>query len=172
MKQHLLPLLLLASLAGCSNAVETRVSSSGQAGVSPASFSYDMEQPKTVELQAAYYQVVTGLAAKGFGKAKPGALNLQVSLSSRPAQLTLATGSGTLSPAKKKKALQSCQDKEYRLLIILTQIADGSEIYRGSAAEYHCNMPMADAVPTLVNAALVDVGQPRGSYAVMRKAKD
>lgn len=172
MKQHLLPLLLLASLAGCSNVVETRISSSGQAGVSPASFSYDTELPKTAELQAAYDQVATGLAAKGLGKAETGALNLQVSLSSRPAQLALATGSGTLSPAKNKKALQSCQDKEYRLLVILTQITDGSEIYRGSAAEYHCNMPMADALPTLVNAALADVGQPRGSYAVMRKAKD
>lgn len=172
MKQLLLPLLFIASLAACSDMVETRISSAGQAGASSANFSYDAEQPKTPELRSAYDQVLAGLDIRGYKKVEAGALNLQVSLSSRPAQLAVATGGVTLSSAKKKKAFQSCQDQEYRLLVILTQIADGTEIYRGSAAEHHCKMPIVDVLPVLVNAALADVGQPRGSYSVMRKAKD
>jgi hypothetical protein len=131
-----------------------------------------MEMPKTAELLSAYAQVVAGLETRGYSKVESGAQKLEVSLSSRPAQLSLATGSETLSPAKKERPSQGCQNSEYRLLVILTQIADGSEIYRGSAAEHHCKIPIADALPTLVSAALADIGQPRGSYAVMRKVKD
>jgi hypothetical protein len=51
-------------------------------------------------------------------------------------------------------------------------VGDGSEIYRGRAAEYHCRVAVADALPTLVNAALTDFGKPRGNYVVARKGRE
>ena len=173
MKQHILPLLLIASLAGCSNMVETRVTSSGQSNLTPKSLLYNAAvQP--AELTTAYNMVAEALGQKGFAVADNGVVHLQVTLSSRPAQLAIGTGptANNLSPAKQKKALQSCADKEYRLAVILTQIADGTEIYRGSAAEYHCNLTLTEATQPLVAAALADLGNPRGAYIIKRNSKD
>ena len=173
MKQHILPLLLIASLAGCSNTVETRITSSGQSNLTPTSLLFDaVAQP--AELTAAYKMVAEALGKKGFAVAENGAVHLQVTLSSRPAQLAIGTGptANNLSPAKQKKALQSCADKEYRLVVILTQIADGTEIYRGSAAEYHCNLTLAETTQPLVTAALADLGNPRGAHITKRDSKD
>lgn len=86
--------------------------------------------------------------------------------------LGTAAGPGSLSPAKRKKPLQSCEDREYRVGVTLTRVADGALAYQGSAAEHHCNMPLAEALPGLVDAALADFGNPRGAYSVMREGRD
>jgi hypothetical protein len=89
---------------------------------------------------------------------------------SRDAALAVGSVSGpqSLSPAKRRKPFQSCADKEFRVGITLTRIADGTELYRSRVAEYHCNLPLADALPDLVDAALADLGQPRGRYSTLR----
>jgi len=51
-------------------------------------------------------------------------------------------------------------------------VIDGSEIYRGRAAEYHCKVEMADALPKLVEAALADFGTPRGNYVLTRNGRE
>lgn len=124
------------------------------------------------ELRSAYTLVVKNMAQKGFAIAKQARLHAEITLDARDAALALASSAGNLSAPKRRKALQSCNDREYRIGVTLTRVADGAEIYRGRAAEYHCKMTIVEALPTLVDAALADLGQPRGSYAVMRKAKD
>lgn len=173
MKQPILPLLLIASLAGCSNMVETRVTSSGQSNLISTSLLFDAVN-KPPELKTAYQLVAETLEKKGFSDAENGAVHLQVTLSSRPAQLAVGTGPAVVSllPAKHKKALQSCADKEYRLVTILTRIADGVELYRASAAEYHCRLTLSEATQPLVAAALADLGEPRGAYTKKRNSKD
>jgi hypothetical protein len=126
------------------------------------------------ELRNAYKMVAASMASKGFSLAKEAPLHLEITLDARPAALSLGgkDGAGSLSPAKPKKPLQSCEDREYRLGVTLTKVGDGSEIYRGRAAEYHCKAEMADALPTLVSAALTDFGKPRGNYVVTRKGRE
>lgn len=99
---------------------------------------------------------------------------MQVTVDSRDAALSVggAAGLTDLAAAKKQKPLQSCKDKEYRFGVTLTRVADGAEIYRGRAAEYHCKMTLVEALPKLVDAALADVGAPRGAYTLSRKGVD
>lgn len=126
------------------------------------------------ELRSAYAMVSENLAKKGFGVAEEAPLHLEITVDQRDASLALGSnnGSESLSAAKRKKPLQSCHDTEYRLGVTLTRIADGEEIYRGRVAEYHCRMSLAEAMPVLVDAALADLGKPRGSYAVLRNAQE
>lgn len=112
------------------------------------------------------------MAQKGFELAKEAKLHAEITLDARDASLALGSGTEKLSVPKRRKPLQRCNDREYRFGITLTRVTDGMEIYRGRAAEYHCKMTIAEALPTLVDAALADLGQPRGSYALVRKAKD
>ncbi len=126
------------------------------------------------ELRTAYRLVAAGLTQKGFTLAKEAPLHLEITLDSRPASLSLGNrdGADSVSPAKRQRMLQSCQDSEYRIGLTLTRVADAAEIYKSRAAEYHCKMPVAEALPTLVKAALADFGSPRGTYAIMRKGRE
>ncbi len=173
--KHWLVLIGAAALgAGCSSNVETRVTSSG--AQSPASGPYIISTvaETSPELRSAYRLVAAAMSQKGFALAKDATLHLEITLDSRSAGLALGSkdGGSSLSPAKKKRPLQSCEDREYRLGVTLTRVGDGSEIYRGRAAEYHCKIAVAEALPTLVNAALADFGNPRGSYATWRKGRE
>ncbi|MGB5076799.1 MAG: hypothetical protein WBO17_04905 [Sphingorhabdus sp.] len=174
MKRPILPLLFFAALSGCSNSIETRVDSAGQSSSTPFNLSYDFSASRPAEMEAAHRAVVEALGAKGYVIAENAVAHLEVTLSSRPARLALGTAehASSLSPAKKKKPLQNCDDKEYRLVVTITKLDGGSVIYRGSAAEYHCHLPLAQAVPLLVSAALSDLGRPRGNYSVSRRGKD
>jgi hypothetical protein len=174
MKQRLTVLLTALLATACSANVETRVSSSGINSPRPDQYMISTFAEASPELRNAYKLAARNMEQKGFALAKSAPLHLEITLDARDAALALGSTDGpeTLSPAKRKKPMQSCEDKEYRLGVTLTQVADGAEVYKSRAAEYHCKMPMADALPVLVNAALADFGKPRGSYVVKRKAKD
>lgn len=167
------PLLLSALLASaCSSGVETRISSSGIASPQPEAYMVSTVSETSPELRSAYTLVAKKMAQKGFAIAKEAKLHAEITLDARDASLALGSGAGNLSAPKRRKPLQSCNDREYRFGITLTRVTDGAELYRGRAAEYHCKMTIAEVLPTLVDAALADLGQPRGSYAVVRKARD
>lgn len=172
MKRFTFPIASLLFISACSSGVETRISSSGVANPTAAPFMISTVTETSGELRAAYALVAKNMAGKGFALAKEAPLHLEITLDARDANLALDSTTGTLSPAKKPKPLQSCVDKEYRLGVTLTRVADGVEIYKGRAAEYHCKMPVKEALPALVGAALADLGRPRGSYAVKRQAQD
>lgn len=171
------PLVMSSALlvSACGAGVETRISSSGTTPTESGKYMVTLpadDAPK--DLSGAYQRVAEKLAAKGFAVSETAALFLEVTLDARDAALALGSAAGpqSLSKAKRKKPLQSCKDMEYRLGVTLTRVADAAEIYKGRAAEYHCRMTVAEALPALVDAALADLGQPRGSYKVMRSAKD
>jgi hypothetical protein len=150
-------------LAACAGPIETRVDSAGMETINPATF---VVSPDTSSLVAnAQAKVAMALAERGYSPGQVGELNLQVTLSDRPAMLALQSGSQTLSPAAGKKR---CTKREYRLGITLTRIADGAQVYRASAAEFHCKLGAEDVLGNLVEAALADLGSPRGAYVIKR----
>jgi len=174
MKQWIVLMGACALVAGCSSKIETRVSSSGVQSPSAGTYMISTVDETSAELRGTYKMVATSMATKGFTIAKEAALHLEITLDARPAALSLGAKDGpdSISPAKKKKPLQSCEDREYRLGLTLTKVSDGSEIYRGRAAEYHCKVEMADALPKLVEAALADFGIPRGNYVLTRNGRE
>lgn len=150
-------------LAACTGPIETRVDSSGLAASQPAIFVVDPDATGLVA--GAQAKVAMALIERGYRAEPAGALNLQVTISDRPASLALQSGARTLSPSVGKKR---CAKREYRLGLTLTRIADGAEIYRSSAAEFHCKLPIEDVLGNLASAALADLGAPRGSYTLKR----
>ena len=156
------PFLFLL-VSACIGPIETRVDSRGTGGAEPVSFSAD---PDILGLAAnAQNLVVQALSAKGYRTAEMADVSLHVTLSDRSADLSLHSGPAILAPTSGKKR---CAKREYRLGVTLTKIADGSLFYQSHAAEFHCKLTVEQVLPVLVDAALKDIGAPRGSYTVKR----
>ncbi len=157
-------------VSACSSGVETRIDSAGLSALNVQSFSGAAAEDAPADLKQAYSLARDALISRGFTPAQDGGLLLQVTLDSRDASVAVGTSAGqaNLSAAKLRKPLQSCADKEFRLGLTMTRIGDGTEIYRSRVAEYHCKMPLTDALPFMVKTALADLGKPRGSYLVRR----
>lgn len=175
MKRNFVLLIVLSLLAsGCGQTIETRVTSIGTPVATPSAFMMSTTDETPAEVRRAYPFVAKRMAAKGYSLTKEAPLHMQVAVDARNAALALGNKDGVsaLSGAKARKFLQICDDREYRVGITLTRVADGAELFRGRAAEYHCKMDLADALPALVNAALADLGGPRGAYVITRKGID
>ena len=170
MQRTLFALGIPILLSACSSGVETRVVSAGITPLAGQTYTIPAAEYVSADLKTAQGLVQSALTSRGYRFADTAPVHLQVTLDSRDAALALGSTSGpqSLSPAKRRKPLQSCADKEFRVGITLTRVADGSELYRSRVAEYHCKMPLTDALPDLVNAALADLGQPRGRYSIYR----
>lgn len=174
MKQWIALIGVIALAAGCSSDIETRVTSSGIQSPPAQAYMISNVAETSEELRIAQKLVAKTMTQHGFVLAKTAPLHMEITLDARRADLFLGgkDGPASLSPAKRKKPLQSCQDREYRLGVTLTNVGDGTEVYRSRVAEYHCKVQMADVLPTLVKAALADFGTPRGSYVLKRKGRE
>lgn len=157
-------------VSACSSGVETRVQTAGVSLPAGQTYMVAAIEYESPDLKIAQGLVESALTSRGFVRADTAPLHLQVTVDSRDASLALGstTGQQSLSPAKLRKPLQNCADKEFRVGITLTRVADGSEIYRSRVSEYHCKLALADALPIMINTALADLGKPRGRYSVLR----
>ncbi len=173
---HLLLVSMLAltmlALTGCTKTVETRVFNAGLGKLETAGFVLiPPEKTASAELLKARSLVVAKLQTLGMTESKDGPLYLEVGVSARPASVALLTPGKILSNASGKKPPRKCPQLEHRLSLALTRIADGVEIYRASAEEFHCKLPLAESLPILVEKALADMGNPRGEYVTRRVLK-
>jgi hypothetical protein len=159
--------IALFLLASCSGPIETRISSTGPGVATPTSILGEKLEAAAPNA-AARDMVAAKLAERGFTLGDAGALQLHVAVSERDAAIAVATEKNEISKAKRRKPLQSCADKEYRLAVALTRISDGALVYRGSAAEYHCKATLAQAMPALADSALTDLAAPKGDHVVTR----
>ena len=156
------PLLFLL-VSACIGPIETRVDSRGLSEAQLVSFAVDPDvMGPAAEAQK---QVGQALLAKGYRAAEIADVSLHVTVSDRPAVLSLHSGPAVLAPSSGKKR---CAKREYRVGVTLTKIADGSQLYQSHAAEFHCKLTVEQVVPALVDAALKDLGSPRGSYITKR----
>jgi hypothetical protein len=157
-------------LSSCARHVETRTESAGISPLNPATFVLvTPEKIVSPDIIRAQEIVTSQLITKGYTISQNGALYLQVGASVRPAALTVSDARKVIAQADKKRSISRCVRNEYRISIILTDIASGREVYRGSAGEFHCKESFAGTLPVLVRAALADLGNPRGTYITKRK---
>lgn len=159
-------------LSACAGPIETRVVSNGEGLREPTSILSEAT-PTSEQTAVARKLVVDRLAVRGYRESENGAIQLHVAFAERDAAIAVSAksdGSATdVAPAKRQKPLQSCADREMRLIVTLTRIVDGTELYRGSAAEYHCKAQSGDVIPALVEASLNDLEAPKGAYRTMRQ---
>jgi hypothetical protein len=165
-------LLLLGTVffvTACSKSVETRVSSAGISNFQASNFQVAIPDPSAApELQLAYRLISEKLAEKGMKVSDDGALQLEVGISARPANIGIKQPGKTLAAPGKIKSSRACMHQEYRLSAVLTRIADGAEQFRGSASETHCKQGLSTILPLLADKAMADLGSPRGEYVLKR----
>lgn len=167
--------LILLSVCACAGPIETRVDSLG-AGVgtdTPRTFQL-AQNPTEVgpDNKAARDLIVQEMANKGYSYDPAGAYYLEITIATMPADLTLKDSNNVLSQAKKKKPFQNCKDVEFRLGVALTRVADGVQMYKSSASEYHCNASFQDSLPALVTAILAYLSAPKGAYVLKRSGRE
>jgi hypothetical protein len=101
------------------------------------------------------------------------AMRLDVTFSTRPAALWIKVGVNPPSAATKTKIKiphpsKTCEPVEYRLGVTFTEMRNGTISYRSSASEYHCKGDPRPIIAALTDAALKDVGNPKGMYVLER----
>jgi hypothetical protein len=164
--------LCVLGLSACAGPIETRILSSGEGSGTPQTILRE-DLPQSAIAAQARQLAAQQLEERGYGQSDAGVLQLHVAFAERDASIAVRTKSSDavrdIAAAKPKKPLQSCKDREMRLSVTLTRIADGAVLYRGSAAEFHCNAGAANVMPSLVDAALRDLDQPKGAYSVKRQ---
>ena len=168
-------LLAIMGLSGCSGPIETRILSAGQ-GID-GGISLVQTPPASPPLNAKAHELALAGLQKHVGlSAGEPSHQLTVTLSERPAALALHAGEKqavrVVAAAKRRKPLQNCDDREFRLTILIMRISDGAVGYRGEASEYHCKASIEESLPHLVDAALADLRSPKGPHSLMRRGRD
>jgi hypothetical protein len=160
------------ALSGCTRSIETRINSAGQSNIEKSGFILaPLDKSASAELISARDLVSAQLAQRGFNPSETGPYYLEVGVSSRPASIAVQEAGKTIADASPKRPSRKCLLKEYRVAVALTRIADGETMYRASSGEFHCKAALANTLEPLVGHALVDFGQPRGSYVITTKAE-
>lgn len=152
--------------AGCAGPIQTRVqTASTQNQTEFASYTFaEVPKQRSGIYEQAKKILADALKLKGLEQRDSAPLIVDFAAASRPASIAIALGEGQKSKSvaepKTRKLLQSCDDSEHRLIVTVFQRNSGKQVYRGTAAEYHCKAALKQSLPHLVKAALSDWDQP------------
>ncbi len=162
-------ILAFATLCGCTEPMPTRIENIGAINIAPDHYTLSSpeQQMPTAEYAQAEKLIVDNLLVLGFSRSDQAPLDLQISLSKRPANLSLSANNSPLAPAQSAHFHRHCVVSEYRLIVAMVRISDGETLYQSSASETHCKRPLADNIAHLVNAAMADFSQPKGRYVIV-----
>ncbi len=155
---------IMAMTASCSGPIETRIQTQTAASM-PAqkqySFTEKPEQNSEI-YKTARNLVAEALSAKSFSATDQASIMVHIALANRPASIAMTTGEENdidiIVSQKERKPLQSCEDVEHRLTVTMVDSANGSTVYSGTAAEYHCKGSLEQSLPYLIDGALSGLG--------------
>ncbi len=155
---------LVAMTTSCGGPIETRIQTEASSSL-PAQKQYSFTakpEQNSAAYQTARKMVAEALAARNFAATDKAPILVHIALADRPASIAMTTGEkdnvSTIAEQKERKPLQSCDDVEHRLTINMVNTSDGTTVYSGTAAEYHCKGSMEQSLPHLIDAALSDLG--------------
>ena len=167
----------MSLLGACSGPIETRIDTAIPAAPAKGS-TYLLSAPEGAAAPAqndAVALLETRLTAQGLTRtadAEAAQYVVSLGVADRPADVGYSAGGAELATPKKKRALQSCADREYRITVAIQNVADGAQSYRGSASEYHCKAKFADVMPLLLDAALSGFNGQTGARVEKRSGLD
>jgi len=148
------------TVSGCAGPIETRVQTH-QVITAPDQNQFTLSPKDAVEnsdLALARDLVAKSLGERGYQPSPDASIIVHVAISERPADIAIDAGDKgakqSIAPGKRQKRFQSCKDQEHRLTIILFDENRGTKLYKGNAAEYHCNGTITQSLPFLIAAAL------------------
>lgn len=164
-------------LAGCAAPVVTRIDAAVPAPL-PLRSSFVVVaapgDPAPAQKQA-IDMIAAVLTQRGWTQAETGDHLLSVTVSDRPATSRLQAGDNAgkplaeIGPVPDRRTGGGCAMRDHRLAVRLTNRVTGSDVYAGSAAEFHCKAGLDESLPHLVAAALDGLGGAAGQRMVDRK---
>ena len=175
MRHNFVPISVLAALlAGCTGQVRLNTGATGPA-IPAGSAVTLIGTAKNDHLLVAQAQkeVLAALASRGHSAGSGGAARIEVGLSDRLATTGIGVLEGPeLSAAKKKKFLQTCKDRTYRL--VLTYYGAGADVpvTRAWAEERHCKGPIDASIAALAERAVASLAIGSSSESGTRPGAD
>lgn len=162
----------LLAMAGCAGPIETRSGLTGAGLPANASValavSHEQKGPLVDEVRRA---VAEQLALQGHPVAEDGAARVIVGFAEHPASLEVLTAKGeVLSAAKRRKALQNCADRTFRLTLVAE--GAGETPSRAWAEEYHCKAAPGASIGPLAAQAVAALSGKGGAGPVLRSGQD
>lgn len=140
-------------LAACAGPVETRTGADSSLPPSKVPVEVVLTGVPDALSGPTLAAIGAALADHGFATASQGAGRLTVALAERPAAMAVVSADGrTLSPAKRQRLLQSCEDRTQRMLLVL-EMPDAAPV-RAWAEEAHCHGTLAQSVGPLATKAV------------------
>lgn len=170
----MLGLALAGLLAGCAGQVRPRSGATGQALPPASSLAIVGIQPEDAPLAVkARAEVSAALGRRGHAVAPGGADRIEIGLTDRAASTGIAViGGEELSPAKRRRFLQTCKERTYRL--VLTRYGAGSDVpvTRAWAEEHHCRGAVGERIAGLAENAVAALATGTSSDFGVHPARD
>lgn len=168
--RKLLLIAIMATLSACQQTVDTNIASSGT-GLNSAG-AIGMDETASALDADLVRKVTEKLAQLGYHTGETPAYHLDIAASQGPVaakviEATAKTGSKAARP-KPRPWFRKCTPTLYRFSVVLTDVRDGSLIYRGDASEEHCQAGDRMVFPYLADAALEDLKSPRSARVQKR----
>ncbi len=160
------------AMAGCAGPIETRAGLSGAALPANAAIALNVSHGQQGPLVDEVRRAVAGqLARQGHREAQDGTARVVIAFTVRPAAIeVLSARNEVLSAAKRRRALQNCADRTFRLTLVAEGI--GETASRAWAEEYHCKAaPGASIGPLAAQAVAALVGK-GSAHPVLRRGQD
>ncbi|MGD9812070.1 MAG: hypothetical protein AB7U35_12190 [Sphingobium sp.] len=171
----ILSCLAIAGLAACAGPIKTDLHSlgPGMADTGVLAWASAPTGNAAPVLDEARQEVSGVLVAKGFGFSDVAPYSVSLGLSERPGDMAVAAEDGvSLSPAKRRRLLQDCEDRIFRLRVTIVDRATGLVRYDGAAEEAHCKAGLNEVLPRLARLAVADLAQPRGEHRILSRGRD
>ena len=164
----------LFALAACSGPIQTRIDTAIlHAPERGATYILAMPEGPPAPLAVEAARLLEGrLSALGLTRtddAEAAHYAASLSVSDRPADMSYAVDGAPLATSKKRRALQSCKDREIGIKLVLMRVKDAAVAYRGMAEEYHCKAKAVDVMPLLLDSALSGFSGQNGQRIVERQ---
>ena len=164
--------LLAVGMAGCAGPIETRSGLTGTALPANAAVALAVSHEQDGPLVDAVRRAVAEqLAARGHPADAEGAARVVVTFAERPASLeVLAAKGAVLSAAKRRRALQNCADRTFRLTLVAERTGEAPS--RAWAEEHHCKAAPGSSIGALAAQAAAALAGKTSARPALRSGQD
>lgn len=171
MKSCMAVIAALSALAGCAGPVRTHFGA--QSGAAESLALQTIAVSPNDQTDARWPAVAAAIGREGFRVDASSPYQLEFAFGTRSARTAiLGEQDAVLAPAKRQRLLQSCADRDYRLVVTVVDNRNGDLVRRGWAQESHCHGTAAEALPALANQAVAMLARPVAAGSDLRRARD
>jgi hypothetical protein len=166
--------MTLATASGCTNNVSLRSGSTGMPLAENEAMAIVGATPNDPAMAVrAQNAVIAALGKRGHVVTPDAAARLEIGITDRLASSGISViGGQELSAAKRRKFLQSCEDRTYRLVLTHYGATNDVPVSRAWAEEHHCKGTLESSIDGLAEKAVAALVKGSSSEVSERRGKE